>query len=145
MAPPHANFLAEMREYLQKNSTLATNLSALMAAAFATAPSEKIKGIWRDGCVLSLSYTGLGSVGWFEKAVATAKMDHRTFLKNVAVETLGPFIRKYLDLCNVHASWPFCHIMDDTALSDLSALNIPAVTCFFVALSLNHMTFEDEL
>lgn len=66
-------------------------------------------------------------------------------MQKIAVDTLGPFIRRYLELRHIHPSWPFCRLMDGTALSDLSALNMPAATCFFVALSLNHMTFDDEL
>lgn len=47
---------------------IARQLALLMIEGYSVEGSEHIKGYWKAGCALSLSYTGLGAIGWFEKA-----------------------------------------------------------------------------
>lgn len=104
--------------------TLAKQLAILFIEGFTSSPSESVSGFWKAACVLSLSYTGLGAIGWFVKAHEKFLMSGKDFLKKISIPALGPFIVEY-----VH----------------LSSTAMPIATCLFVALSASNTSLTDEL
>lgn len=43
-------------------------LAVLVIEGYSEAPYQTVAGFWSAACVLSMSYTGLGAIGWFVKA-----------------------------------------------------------------------------
>lgn len=53
---------------INKGTSLAKQLAILFIEGYAEASDEAVAGFWLAACVFSLSYTGLGAIGWFVKA-----------------------------------------------------------------------------
>lgn len=47
---------------------MTNKLAVLVIEGYSEAPYQTVAGFWRAACVLSMSYTGLGAIGWFVKA-----------------------------------------------------------------------------
>lgn len=108
--------------------------------------SESVSGFWKAACVLSLSYTGLGAIGWFVKAHDKFLMTGKDFLKKISIPALGPFIVEYVHLAErTDKKWIFCRLLSDTALANLSSTAMPIATCLFVAISASNTSLTDEL
>lgn len=61
-APPHADFLQWIKESIPKATPLARQLALMMIEGYSVEGSEHVKGYWKAGSALSLSYTGLGAI-----------------------------------------------------------------------------------
>lgn len=67
-APSHCRFMEAFKGFINKGTPLPKQLAILFIEGFSEAPNETVAGFWKAACVLSLSYTGLGAIGWFVKA-----------------------------------------------------------------------------
>lgn len=121
-------------------------MAVLFIEGFSKATNEAVAGFWKAACVLSLSYTGLGAIGWFVKAHEKFLMSGKDFLKKISIPALGPFIFEYVHLAErPNKKWIFCRLLSDTALANLSSTSMPIATCLFVALSATNTSLTDEL
>lgn len=117
-----------------------------MTECYCAADGEKIQSIWKAGCALALSYTGLGAMSWFEKAVLYVKKPPKEFLKEISIKAFHRFIEWYVALAKrTDMSWVFCRLMEDTALAELSVLSMPVETAFFVALAGPQLELDDDI
>lgn len=96
--PPHFKFTKAFKGYITKGTPLAKQLAILFIEGFSEAPNETVAGFWKAACVLSLSYTGLGAIGWFVKVHEKFLMSGKDFLKRISIPALGSFIVEYVPL-----------------------------------------------
>lgn len=144
--PPHFKFTKAFKGYITKGTPLSKQLAILFIEGFSEAANESVAGFWKAACVLSLSYTGLGAIGWFVKAHEKFSMSGKDFLKKISIPALGPFIVEYVHLAErPNKKWIFCRLLSDTALANLSSTSMPIATCLFVALSATNTSLTDEL
>lgn len=94
-APPHYKFVKAFKGYITKGTPLAKQLAILFIEGYTAAPSEVVSGFWKAACVLSLSYTGLGAIGWFVKAHEKFLMTGKDFLKKISIPALGPHVGRH--------------------------------------------------
>lgn len=88
-----------------------------MIEGYSVEGSEHIKGDWKAGCALSLSYTGLGAIGWFEKSRDRLRLSGYDLCKQLAIPAMLEFIEEYLQLRRFSDSkWIFCRLLSETAL-----------------------------
>lgn len=121
-------------------------MATFLTECFCANNDEKVRSIWRAGCALSLSYTGLGTVSWFDKAVTCVKKPAVEFLKSISVECFWTFIGYYISLTQRNDyTWIFCRLIEDAALSFLSVNSMPVETAFFVALAGPQLDINDEI
>lgn len=112
-APPHAEFLQRFKESIPKATPLARQLAILMIEGYSIETSEHVRGYWKAGCALSLSYTGLGAIGWFEKARDRLKLSGYDLCKQLAIPAMLDFIEEYLQLRRFQDSrWIFCRLLE---------------------------------
>lgn len=136
-SPPCHDFVVTFSERLKKGGSVSkTILSRIIYShVFAEDESERIRSVYRTGCMLSLSYTGLSPVAWLVKAAKTLKMTQLDLLKKVYITQMESFVTKYLSLADYKDStWIYCRLVSETALLRFSASMEPFATAVFVAL-----------
>lgn len=145
--PPHFRFTKAFKGFITKGTPLAKQLAILFIEGFVEAKNETVCGFWKAACVLSLSYTELGAVGWFVKAHEKFLMSGKDILKHISIPALGPFIVEIVHLAErPNKKWIFCRLISDTALANLSSTAMPiTTTCLFVSLSATNTSLTDEL
>lgn len=143
--PPSSPFLKATAALFAKGSTIALSLSTWMIESFINSDSENVKALWKAGCALSLAYTGLGSISWFEKAAIAQGKPKMEMLRELAIPLMSKFIIEYAKLAKQpDASWVYCRLLSESALAQFSALKLPVPTATFVALSSPMVQANDE-
>nr|QHA33840.1 putative nucleoprotein [Atrato Rhabdo-like virus 2] len=142
--PPHYKFLIEAKDLLNKGTQTSVQIATFIALCWEHAKDDTVKSVWKAGCTLSLSYTGLSAISWFEKAVVRCQTDRKVLLAQVALPTIKRFILEYMKVLQYdYQHWVFCRLMCDTALAKFSAAAMPVATAFFIGLNDPQLSYDD--
>lgn len=139
-APPCHDFVITFTELIRKGGEVSKMVLGRIIYSYVYAKDdlETVRSVYRTGCLLSLSYTGLSPVAWLIKAAKAKKLEQLDLLVRVYIPMMESFITKYLKLSQQpDASWVFCRLVSDTALLSLSANSEPLATAVFVAMCYN--------
>lgn len=137
---PSYNFMITFSEIIKKGAAISKQILGRIIYSYVHVEkeSEAVRSVYRTGCLLSLSYTGLSPVAWLVKAAKAKSMSQLQLLKKLYIPKMESFITKYISLSKISdASWVYCRLLSDSALLKLSASNEPLATAVFVALCYN--------
>ncbi|QRW41830.1 MAG: putative nucleoprotein [Stang virus] len=139
-APPCHDFMVTFGELIRKGGDMSKKVLGriIYSHVYALNDSESIRSVYRTGCLLSLSYTGLSPVSWLVKAARAKKLTQVELVAKLYISKMESFIAKYVALAREpDASWIYCRLMDESAYLGLSANMEPLATAVFVALCYN--------
>ncbi|UUG74119.1 MAG: ORF1 [XiangYun mono-chu-like virus 11] len=147
-APPSHNFIVQFGEIIRKGAKISKTVMTRMiySCEYAASKSDMVKSVYRTGCLLSLSYTGLAPISWLMKAAEYNRCTQLDLVEKVYVPMLERFVKKYVELnSQPDQTWVYCRLIDDTALLGLSALKEPLATATFVALCYDRMNPDEHV
>lgn len=139
-APPCHDFMVTFTELIKKGVDMSKQVLGriIFSHVYAEKESESVRAVFRTGCLLSLSYTGLSPVSWLVKAAKAKKTSQVELLSQLYIPRMESFITKYLKLADEpDSSWIYCRLMNESAHLGLSANTEPLATAVFVALCYN--------
>lgn len=154
VAPMSQTFLNFMDGYFSANSLKVRRVLAFLVARWREAKTSKednILGFLRAAGLLSLAENGLGGISWPVKAATKLNLELGKYLAyccyNEAITSQVERCYKFFTKAEKGATWPWCRLLVQSALFNLSTLKNPdlCVVSAWIALDFSEVRMNEVM